>query len=429
MDPINYTTAVLNPLQMAMQGYQAGQQGRAGELGIRQGEQQMQLAANQDQRAQEQLAMQQQALAQQQAAEAEAKAGQQAMVALYSNPNPTADDFKAAMAANPSAAQEIRTWWDSLDPPQQDNNALFAKQLAYTLGKGNIEVARSIIETRMLAAENTPGGKEMADTLKSQLHMLDMGPEGAKSLLLTTMGGLSMVLPGDEFNKFQADVMPTETEWRTATPEELAQHPGAIGGQTNIKTGEFKADSNPQQLSITTNKDGTTTVTQGRAGAMDTNTPKVDTGVDAMINTIDGVLNDPALPYSTGAMSFLQSIPGLPQKGFGAKAEQLKGQAFLQAYQSLRGAGQITEIESEKATAAIGRLDTAQSAADYKAALTELRDILVTAKNRASGISTEGPGPNDVIHDISDDVGFGALKNGDWFRTPDGTVMQKTVGP
>ena len=114
---------------MALQGYQAGQQGRAGE-------QQMQIATNQDQRAQEELQLVRDKAASDAAADAEAKAGQQAMVALYSNPSPKPDDFRAAMAANPSAAADIRAWWDKMDPPQQDNNLLFGKQLAYALGTG-----------------------------------------------------------------------------------------------------------------------------------------------------------------------------------------------------------------------------------------------------------------------------------------------------
>lgn len=105
----------------------------------------------------------------------------------------------------------------------------------------------------------------------------------------------------------------------------------------------------------------------------------------AMINTIDGILNDPALNASTGMLSPLQNIPGTPQRAFGARARQLEGQAFLQAFESLKGAGQITEIEGLKATQAIGRLDTAQSASDYRAALTELREVLSAAQGRTPG--------------------------------------------
>ena len=106
---------------------------------------------------------------------------------------------------------------------------------------------------------------------------------------------------------------------------------------------------------------------------------------ESMIATIDGILNDPALDYSTGVLALGQKLPGTPMKRFEGRANQLNGQAFLQAFQSLKGGGQITEIEGAKATQAIGRLDTAQSPDDYRSALTELKDILTLAQQRPVG--------------------------------------------
>lgn len=106
---------------------------------------------------------------------------------------------------------------------------------------------------------------------------------------------------------------------------------------------------------------------------------------EAMISSIDGILSDPALKNATGMLAWTQNIPGTGARRFGARTKQLEGQAFLQAFESLKGGGQITEIEGTKATQAIGRLDTAQSAEDYTQALTELREILVAAQQRPIG--------------------------------------------
>jgi len=103
---------------------------------------------------------------------------------------------------------------------------------------------------------------------------------------------------------------------------------------------------------------------------------------DNMLGTIDGILNDPALDYSTGWLSWMQGVAGTDQYRFGQRALQLQGQAFLQAFESLRGGGQITQIEGEKATQAIGRLSTSQSPQDYRAALEELKTIINGAKVR-----------------------------------------------
>ena len=69
------------------------------------------------------------------------------------------------------------------------------------------------------------------------------------------------------------------------------------------------------------------------------------------------------------------------------------GQAFLQAFQSLKGGGAITEKEGEKATAAMARLQRSQSTKDYKDALGELRGILQSAKDRATILASTSTGP------------------------------------
>lgn len=116
------------------------------------------------------------------------------------------------------------------------------------------------------------------------------------------------------------------------------------------------------------------------------NAPNAIRKANEMIQSVDGILNDPALNYSTGMFSPLQKIPATPQFRFGTRAAQLQGQAFLQAFESLKGGGQITEIEGQKATEAMGRLNTAQSAQDYRQALMELRGILAGAVERQQSL-------------------------------------------
>lgn len=124
--------------------------------------------------------------------------------------------------------------------------------------------------------------------------------------------------------------------------------------------------------------------------------PQVLAQADNMLGTIDGILNDPALDASTGWLSWMQNLPGTDQYRFGQRALQLQGQAFLQAFESLKGGGQITEVEGVKATQAIGRLSTAQSPEDYRAALEELKGLINAAKERAqqrAGTGLPSPAP------------------------------------
>lgn len=69
-------------------------------------------------------------------------------------------------------------------------------------------------------------------------------------------------------------------------------------------------------------------------------------------------------------------LPGTDTTNFNKRLEQLKGGAFLQAFETLKGGGQITEVEGKKATVAITRMDTAQSEEEFIAAAREFRDAV-----------------------------------------------------
>lgn len=88
-----------------------------------------------------------------------------------------------------------------------------------------------------------------------------------------------------------------------------------------------------------------------------------------------------------GKATFGTSIPGVTSD-FNAHLGQLEGQTFLQAFNTLRGGGQITEIEGGKATAAIARLQKAQTPDEFYTALGDAKKTFGTlyesAKQRAS---------------------------------------------
>lgn len=62
---------------------------------------------------------------------------------------------------------------------------------------------------------------------------------------------------------------------------------------------------------------------------------------------------------------------------------QLQGKTFLQAFESLKGGGQITEVEGKKAEQAIGRLSRVQSTEAFVEALLDLYEVIETAEKRA----------------------------------------------
>lgn len=113
---------------------------------------------------------------------------------------------------------------------------------------------------------------------------------------------------------------------------------------------------------------------------------------------IDSVLNDPNLGSVTGIEGWMPkgavaAMTGGKSTALETKINMLRGQAFLSAFEMLRGGGQITEVEGQKATEAVARLDTAQNDADYKAALKDFRDAVQTGVNKLAANARQ-PAPN-----------------------------------
>lgn len=116
--------------------------------------------------------------------------------------------------------------------------------------------------------------------------------------------------------------------------------------------------------------------------------------VDAQLGVIDKALNHPGRETVTGLSGVLNPtnyMRGTDARDFQVVNDQLQGAAFLQAFESLKGGGQITEVEGKKATDAMARLNTAQSDGEYKKALEELRGIMAGAQSRLGGAQPQQP--------------------------------------
>lgn len=111
--------------------------------------------------------------------------------------------------------------------------------------------------------------------------------------------------------------------------------------------------------------------------------PQVEQAASNMLATIDSLASDPYLGKMLGPID--SRLPNISENAarVQSKIDQLTGQSFLQAYNTLRGGGQITEVEGQKATQAMARLNEAQSEADYKSALNDLREVVQAGVMRA----------------------------------------------
>lgn len=117
--------------------------------------------------------------------------------------------------------------------------------------------------------------------------------------------------------------------------------------------------------------------------------------VDQMIGSEDQLTTKPH-PGFKSAVGFTllpgaRHVHGTHESDFQERLKQLKGGAFLQAYNTLKGGGAITEIEGEKGTKALQRLDLAQSEAEFTTAAREFQQVLRQGVERAKVIAAQSP--------------------------------------
>jgi hypothetical protein len=113
---------------------------------------------------------------------------------------------------------------------------------------------------------------------------------------------------------------------------------------------------------------------------------------------IEKLRSHPGRKQATGNSSVLNPIFIVGEtRDFLELLKTAEGKAFMSAYESLKGGGTITEVETAQATKALANLDTSQSEPQFLEALDDLEEALVRgfAKMKASaGLAAEDEKPS-----------------------------------
>ena len=122
-------------------------------------------------------------------------------------------------------------------------------------------------------------------------------------------------------------------------------------------------------------------------------------GKAALMARIDALMNDPNLEDALGfegiVRGFASNIGLDPNVArVNEMIKQVRGEVFLEGFEKLKGAGQITELEGQKAEQAYARLGQMQSYADYVNSLKELRFYVDIFSRRLQGESI----PDEMIY-------------------------------
>jgi hypothetical protein len=100
-----------------------------------------------------------------------------------------------------------------------------------------------------------------------------------------------------------------------------------------------------------------------------------------MTTLLDKAMNHPGMKDVIGLpdnpLALKGYMPATDAADFMSIYKQITGKQFMEAYKTLKGGGQITEIEGRKATEAMARMSTSQSEAAFLEALREFREVIL----------------------------------------------------
>lgn len=133
----------------------------------------------------------------------------------------------------------------------------------------------------------------------------------------------------------------------------------------------------------------------------------LDSGNEAL-RLVDELRNHPGRKMATGGSRMLgwQMVPATDAYDFDVRRKQIAGQQFMQAYETLKGGGQITEVEGQQAKEAIARMDAAQSEGAFTSALDDYQRIIKKGMERARLKAQGNPGASKPASGASDPLGI-----------------------
>lgn len=120
--------------------------------------------------------------------------------------------------------------------------------------------------------------------------------------------------------------------------------------------------------------------------------PQVQGDATYMKSLLDGLVTHEGFQTSVGAgLGFATKfLPASDAAAWQARFKQIEGKKFMTAYQSLKGGGQITEIEGVKATEAASRMKAATSEEEFIEAVSDYKaeiDRAVSIAEKRSGMT------------------------------------------
>lgn len=219
MQPFDYRLAVQNPVQMALAGYQQGQQ----MVGQRE-----EAAMNREIFAlkQQEFELNKQKLLQEQQTAARMQAKLADVASRISTGGVTAEEIAQIGLEFPEIAEQVSSTYDKLTEAQKQGQIKELSRFAIALSRSP-EVAMGLIDQRIAAAEEM-GNVEEIDQLKAMKSMAEMDPTAPLTAVMLQLG---TVMDPDQFKTFYEVAMPKSPEAASAEGKVLQDYQNGFFGE------------------------------------------------------------------------------------------------------------------------------------------------------------------------------------------------------
>jgi len=204
----------------------------------------------------------------------------------------------------------------------------------------------------------------------------------------------------DSFARFMRSQNPQDLQRYVTPAQDKIVMIGGVPNMVNPRGGDPRALSTPEAEAAAKQREAAAAASGRLTGETQTQAaidlPKSLATAEQSLAVLDQLYKSKGFNYLYGKYSYAPIVGGTAQADADALLQQVGGSAFLQAFESLKGGGQITQVEGDKATAAITRLtQRRQQPSAARAALRELQGIIrkgmERAKQRAGGAAPSDP--------------------------------------
>jgi hypothetical protein len=290
------------------------------------------------------------------------------------------DDLKRSLSANPSNENIIAFGQDALI------QGLYTPEQVETTVQQLLAMPPA--QRVAVLAQSGASAGELKPTLTSQ----NLG--GTTRLVSTpAFGGPATTVAGSEGTVTMTPAQKREAEDSAKRLVLDAKRVGLEGRRVAVLEENNARDKDPafQQQMATARATGEA-IAKGDVAAIQA-LPKVINRAEESVRLIDEMIGKrdsktgkllkgekphPGFQSAVGAtwLPGARFIPGSDTASFMSRHDQIKGASFLEAFESLKGGGAITEKEGQKATDAMNRMSTATSEAEYVRAAMDLQDVM-----------------------------------------------------